>query len=224
MFARWPILSLLFFAASAPAAPSPRRPVVEIVFCIDTTASAPATLNALVRCLRPVCDALRQGAPRPLVRVGLVAYRDRGEEYVTRLFPLRDDLAAVEADLRQLTAAGGGDVPEHVNEALRVAVQHSGQRDPAALRLVFVIGDAPPHMDYKDDTRYPVTCEKAKARGIIVNTVTVGTDRDCLEHFAAMARLTGGRHATVPAKPVADDLSRVILDAIRAQSAGKIRY
>ena len=34
------------------------------------------------------------------------------------------------------------------------------------IRLVFLIGDAPPHMDYQDDVRYPESMQKAQRRAI----------------------------------------------------------
>ena len=47
-----------------------------------------------------------------------MAYRDRGDEYVTKTFDLTNDIDAVYGQLRSFQAAGGGDEPESVNEAL----------------------------------------------------------------------------------------------------------
>jgi hypothetical protein len=48
------------------------------------------------------------------VKIGLVAYRDRGDAYVTKKHGLTGDLDAVFENLNAFRADGGGDTPEHV--------------------------------------------------------------------------------------------------------------
>ena len=45
-------------------------------------------------------------------------------------------------------------------------------------RIMFLVGDAPPHMDYAQDTKYPEVMRMARERGIIVNAVQAGGARD----------------------------------------------
>jgi hypothetical protein len=66
-----------------------------------------------------------------------------------------------------------------------------------ALRIIFLVGDAAPHMDYKDDVKYPETCKKAAERGVIVNTIQCGTDADCRKHWQEIAKLAGGRYVQI---------------------------
>jgi hypothetical protein len=109
--------------------------------------------------------------------MGLVAYRDIGDDYVTRKVELTRDIQDLYASLLELKARGGGDWPESVNEALDVAVnklQWTAGSD--ARRIVF--GDAPPHMDYAQDTKYPLTLATAKQKDIIVNAVLAGNAAD----------------------------------------------
>ena len=54
--------------------------------------------------------------------MGLVAYRDRGDAYVTQVVDLNNDLDAIYAKLMQFRADGGGDSPESVNQALHDAI------------------------------------------------------------------------------------------------------
>ena len=56
------------------------------------------------------------------MRIGLVAYRDIGDAYVTRFYDLSDDLDTVFEHLSSFEAAGGGDTPEHVSKALYDAI------------------------------------------------------------------------------------------------------
>ncbi len=107
--------------------------------------------------------------------MGLVAYRDKGDEYITKVIDLTDDLDAIHGHLKKFVASGGGDEPEHVNQALHDAVHKiKWSTDKKTLRIIFLVGDAPPHMDYNDDVKYPETCKKAVEKGIIINTIQCG--------------------------------------------------
>src|SRR5262249_20420929 len=107
-------------------------------------------------------------------------YRGKGDAYRTKIYDLADGLDAVHGNLKTFQAQGGGDTPEHVNQALFDAVNKiKWSTDKQTLRIIFLVGDAPPHMDYTDDVKYPVTCKKAAEMGIIINTVQCGTDSDC---------------------------------------------
>ena len=64
----------------------------------------------------------QQGQPAPELRIGLVAYRDMGDAYVTRVVGLSRDMDAVYAALTELRAEGGGDAPEHVLKGLHDAI------------------------------------------------------------------------------------------------------
>jgi hypothetical protein len=107
--------------------------------------------------------------------MGLVAYRDIGDDYVTRTFDLTTDIRDLYANLLELKAHGGGDWPESVNEALDVAVNRLHWTPTGdTRRIVFLVGDAPPHMDYAQDTKYPTTLAVARQKDIIVNAVLAG--------------------------------------------------
>src|SRR5262249_26347279 len=118
------------------------------------------------------------------LKSGLVAYRDRGDAYITKIIDLTDDLDAIHGKLREFQAQGGGDGPESVNQALDDAVNKiKWSDDKKTLRILFLVGDAPPHMDYKDDVKYPETCKKACEKGIIINTIQCGNDGECTRHW-----------------------------------------
>jgi Mg-chelatase subunit ChlD len=162
--------------------PPPPRPRVEIVFCLDTTGSMGGLIEGAKQKIWAISNQIASGKPVPDLKIGLVAYRDRGDEYITRVTDLTDDLDAIQGQLRGFRAAGGGDEPESVNQALHDAVQKiHWSTDKKTLRIIFLVGDAPPHMDYPDDVKYPVTCKTAVEKGIIINTVQCGpspTTRD----------------------------------------------
>src|SRR6185503_11724567 len=109
------------------------------------------------------------------VKVGLVAYRDRGDQYVTQVLPLTDDLDKVYSTLMDYEPGGGGDEPEDVRRALADGVSRAGwsQPSPGNAQILFLVGDAPPH-DYADEPSPLTTADLAVKQGIIVNTIQCG--------------------------------------------------
>jgi hypothetical protein len=131
--------------------------------------------------------------------MGLVAYRDIGDDYVTRAFDLTTDIQDLYANLLELKARGGGDWPESVNEALDVTVNKLHWTPSGDVkRIVFLVGDAPPHMDYAQDTKYPITLAVAKQKDIIVNAVLAGDARDTERVWRDIAQNGNGRFIPIP--------------------------
>jgi hypothetical protein len=65
-------------------------------------------------------------------------------------------------------------------------------------RIVFLVGDAPPHMDYEQDAKYPVTLKVAKQKDIIVNAVLAGNARDTERVWRDIAQNGNGRFIPIP--------------------------
>lgn len=181
-----------FAALSKPAAPNPpppvipqitpqvippvAQPVVEVVFALDTTGSMAGLIHTAKEKIWSIASSMAQAQPAPIIRMGIVAYRDRGDDYVTRVIDLSEDMDTVYAQLMDLRAAGGGDHPESVNRALADAVHRiSWSKAPNTYRAVFLVGDAPPH-SYPNEPNYPAILQAAQSNGIVVNTIQCGTD------------------------------------------------
>jgi hypothetical protein len=163
-----------------------------------------------------IASRMASGQPTPRVRVGLVAYRDQGDAYVTQVFPLTEDLDAVYKSLRSFQAGGGGDTPEAVQDALAAAVDRMAWTPGArAARMVFVVGDAPAHD--QDRQKLLAASRRAIAHGIVVNTLRCGGDAATELQFREVARLADGRFDTIEqaggvvavATPYDDALSRL---------------
>jgi Mg-chelatase subunit ChlD len=173
-------------------------PRIEVVFCIDTTGSMGGLIDAAKQKVWSICNHIVGGRPTPELKVGLVAYRDRGDVYITKMFDLSDDLDAVHDHLMAFKAEGGGDEPESVNEALHVALEDmSWCQDKKVLRIIYLVGDAPPHMDYGNDVPFAVTCKAASKRGIIINTIQCGTIAMTTPFWREIAQLTQGRFVQI---------------------------
>jgi Mg-chelatase subunit ChlD len=171
---------------------------VEVVFVLDTTGSMGGLIHAAKEKIWSIASTLAQAQQAPEISMGLVAYRDRGDAYVTKFVDLDKDLDSMYAKLMDFAADGGGDGPESVNEALKVAIERmSWSQDPNTYRVVFLVGDAPPHMDYQGDVKYPQIVAAAAAKGIVVNTIQCGSLPDTVAPWRQIAALGHGRYFTV---------------------------
>ncbi|MDX1404792.1 MAG: VWA domain-containing protein [Woeseiaceae bacterium] len=167
-------------------------PKVDVVFVLDTTGSMSGLIQTAKEKIWSIATTMASAQPTPEIRIGLVAYRDRGDQYVTRRVDLSDDLDSVYATLMDLQADGGGDTPESVNQALYEAVHDmSWSHDEQAYQVVFLVGDAPPHMDY-NETRYPQIVASASRKGIVINTIQCGNISSTVQPWTQIASLGNG--------------------------------
>ncbi len=166
---------------------------IELVFALDTTGSMSGLIDAAKEKIWSIATNMAQAQSNPEIKVGLVAFRDRGDEYVTRVINLSSDLDSVYSQLMDFKADGGGDGPESVNQALYDAVHKiTWSQDQSTYKAIFLVGDAPPHMDYQDDVKFPATIARASVKGILVNTIQCGADGNTTVHWKQMASLGQG--------------------------------
>jgi Mg-chelatase subunit ChlD len=168
-------------AKTVPTEPPVKPPVamqhnakVDVVFVLDTTGSMSGLIQTAKEKIWSIATTMASAQQTPDIRIGLVAYRDRGDSYVTKVVDLSDDLDTVYATLMDFQAEGGGDGPESVNKALYDAVHDiSWSHDDQAYQVIFLVGDAPPHMDY-NEVQYPEIVASALEKGIVINTIQCG--------------------------------------------------
>ena len=171
---------------------------VEVVFVLDTTSSMSGLIQAAKEKIWSIATTMTSARQNPDIRMGLVAFRDRGDRYVTRRFDLSRDLDSMYAKLMDLRAEGGGDTPESVNQALHDAVHAmSWSEQEQTYKVIFLVGDAPPHMDYADDVKYPVTLEQARRKGIVVNAIQSGQQQSTRPAWQRIASLGAGEYFQV---------------------------
>jgi von Willebrand factor type A domain len=188
------VVAALAIAASVTIANAATgRPRIEAAFVLDSTGSMGGLIEGARQKIWSIANAIISRSPVPEVKIGLLSYRDRGDEYVTRFFDLTDDIDAVFANLQSFRADGGGDDLESVNQALNEAVTRmSWSKDPDVLRVIFLVGDYGPHMDYRSDVKYPDTCREAVRRLIVINTVQCGDVAETTQVWQEIARLSEG--------------------------------
>jgi Mg-chelatase subunit ChlD len=153
------------------------KPTIELVFVIDTTGSMGGLIEGAKQKVWGIVNEVMKSPAKPEVRMGLVAYRDHGDAYITQVLPVTRDLDKVYGTLMGYKAEGGGDTPEDVRQALADGVHKVGwsPRSPNIAQILFLVGDAPPHDDYGNEPDTIASALEAVKAGIIVNTIQCGT-------------------------------------------------
>jgi hypothetical protein len=186
-----------------------QHPKIEVVFVLDTTGSMSGLIQAAKEKIWSIASTLATGQGTaqesehlseysseqnaPEIKMGLVAYRDHGDTYITKTTPLSTDLDSMYSTLMDFKARGGGDGPESVNKGLYDAVHKMlWSQDDDTYKVVFLIGDAPAHMDYQDDVKYPTTIAKALKKGIVINAIQSGKNRRTTTNWQQIATLGQG--------------------------------
>lgn len=171
---------------------------IEVVFVLDTTGSMSGLIDAAKEKIWSIATTMASAQSSPEIKIGLVAYRDRGDQYVTKTVGLSKDLDTMYSKLMDFKASGGGDGPESVNKALLDAVNNMAwSQEKGVYKVVFLVGDAPPHMDYRNEIKYPEIIKMAQDRGIVINAIQSGNNKSTRNQWMRMASLGQGEYFQV---------------------------
>ncbi|WP_420478450.1 vWA domain-containing protein [Brevundimonas sp. FT23028] len=198
----------------------------DLLLVVDATGSMGDEMEYLKRELAAIMDSLAERHPGVSTRIGLIVYRDNGDQYVVRDFPFTSDVGELVRQLEAQRADGGGDYPEAMDQALTRAMDYPWRDN--AVRSVVLVADAPPH-----DDRIAATWEQvqeARSRRIQITPVAasgVGHRAEFVMRAAAAATQSrylfltddsgvGNAHATPEVKCYVvtrlDSLLRRVLD------------
>lgn len=199
----------------------------DLLLVVDATGSMGDEMEYLKRELASIMASLAERHPNVDTRIGLIVYRDNGDQYVVRDFPFTGDVQALVRQLEAQRADGGGDYPEAMDQALTRALDYPWRDE--AVRSIVLVADAPPH-----DDRIAATWEQvqeARARRIQITPVAasgVGHRAEFVMRAAAAATQSrylfltddsgvGDPHATPEVKCYVvtrlDSLLRRVLDS-----------
>jgi len=207
---------------------------LDVGFVIDTTGSMGDEIDRIKATLLRLTEQLGELPQDFELRYGAVLYRDVSDSYVTRTYDFTSDLRAFDDALQGIQASGGGDKAESLNQGLARAVDGLswGEDGP---RLLFLIADAEPHMDYQDDVPYALSMRAAVHRGIRVHTVAAsGLGATGSLVFRQIAQYTRGQFVFieygslaesaashgVTGQPASNNLDAILYERIRAELEG----
>lgn len=127
-----------------------RKVGLDVVLVIDTTSSMQFVIDEVRARLQDFVATLQRLVPP--TRVGIVVYRDKGDEYVVKWTDLSFNTQKLMDFLSTIRAGGGGDWEEAVNDALDTAVHELKWRKQSK-KVIILVGDAPPHPWDLEDVR-----------------------------------------------------------------------
>lgn len=168
---------------------------LDVMFAVDATGSMGDELEFLKNELVDIISKVHNRSTNVKPRVGMVFYRDKGDEYVVRDFEFDTNLSEVKKNLNQQYAGGGGDFEEAVDVALQNAVEQKRWSDQANARLLFLILDAPPHNNKQTIERLQNTIHTASRKGIkVIPIVASGIDKNTEFLMRLIANATNGTY------------------------------
>lgn len=165
--------------------------IVDLMFTIDTTGSMGDELQYIKEELKDVVSRVDSN-----VRVSCNYYRDHDDAYVVKPFDFSTDVEVVQGQISKQYAAGGGDYPEAVDEAIDDAVNAHDWSPSARARILFLVLDAPPHEDRQGVAeRLRDSVKSAAEKGIrIVPIASSGIDKETEFLLRSIAVQTGGTY------------------------------
>ena len=144
----------------------------DLMLAVDTTGSMGGYITELRALGGALADAVKAGC-----RVGLIDYRDAGDEWVVRVVAeLGTAPEIVTKSLVGLGWGGGGDWPEALLSALDAATARMDA--DALLGRVIVVTDAPSHTDERAEARVK---RRLAAGRIAITIVAVSGELDPVE-------------------------------------------
>ncbi len=144
---------------------------LDVLFLIDATGSMADEIHELQSNILSISSQIDALPSSPDVRYGMVTYRDRGDDYVTQVYEFVPDVEDFQTNLNRVSADGGGDTPESLNEGLHDALREVEWRVEDTVSLIILVADAPPHLDYEQDYDYSEEMVEAARLGIKIHPI-----------------------------------------------------
>jgi hypothetical protein len=146
---------------------------LDLTFLVDATGSMGDEIASIQKSIKDISTRIKQISDKNLnIRYSLISYKDKNDSYRVKTYNFTTNLEAYQEILNELKAGGGGDYKESLNEGLSSAINKiTWTSDKEAVRLIFLIADAPPHLDYTDDIKYPESIKEAVKKGIKIYPV-----------------------------------------------------
>src|SRR5215831_12662034 len=124
-----------------------RKVWFDVVMVIATTESMQFVIDEVKTHATSLVENLQRMVPT--ARIGVVGYRDHGDEYVTKWSDLSVKTEKLRSFISNITAAGGGDWEEAVLDGIDAAIHELSWRKKSK-KIIILIGGSPPHPDDVD--------------------------------------------------------------------------
>jgi hypothetical protein len=169
-----------------------RKVGLDIALVIDTTDSMQFVIDDVKQKLSKLVGSMQRMVPTS--RVGIVVYRDQGDDYVVKWTDLSFNTKKLQDFLANINSAGGGDWEEAVKEGLEAAVNDLKWRKNSK-KIIVLVGGSPPHKWDEEDVHAIV--RDFRKQGGYVSTIDV-TQR---QHDIFDRYMWRSLHGSEPYKP-----------------------
>jgi hypothetical protein len=187
-------------SSAAPVVPDPNKPLVQIAILLDTSGSMEGLIDQARTELWSIVNEFifaQRGGRQPAIQVALYEYGNNGLSvetgWIRQIVPLTTDLDKISEELFALKTNGGD---EYCGWVIKEATEKlKWSESPDDLKVIFIAGNEPftqGPMDYRQ------TCKAAVTKGILVNTIHCGSEREGLDgHWKDGAVLADGRYLNI---------------------------
>lgn len=149
---------------------------LDLMFTVDATGSMSDEIQYLKSELENIITRIDSSITSK--RIALTFYRDVNDDFLVRDFDFSSNIKDVKKNLLKQHANGGGDYEEAVEVALEKSLAMSW-RDNATARLMFLLLDAPPHLNDENVKMIKNQIKEAKKKGIkIIPIVASGANKN----------------------------------------------
>ena len=178
-----------------------RKMGLDVVFIFDATSSMAEFLRQVKVKIANLVMSFKTLVPT--TRIGLVAYRDRGDNFVTKAYPLTHKTQQLQQFLQGIDPVGGGDLEEAMDEGVRVAISEFNW-EKNSKKIILIIGDAPPHPQNMQKTIELIEKFRTQKGGMVATLDTSiqnyqpsgpEASRSVLPEFRQLAEAGGGESA-----------------------------
>jgi von Willebrand factor type A domain len=128
--------------------------IIDVIIVMDSTGSMQSWINSAKNTVISAFSDIRKQYPNSTIRLGLVCYRDIGDEERFILASLTENIESIHEVLKGVRATGGNDTAEDVAGALDKVLDLFNEglpREPGQtekynpIRIVLFVTDAPAH-------------------------------------------------------------------------------
>jgi hypothetical protein len=179
-----------------------REEGLDVVFIFDSTSSMADFLRHIKIKIVNLIGTFKKLVPT--ARIGLVTYRDVGDDFATKVHPLTHGTDSLQKFLKKIDPVGGGDEEEAVDEGLRVAVEELNWNEKAK-KIIILIGDAPPHQKDMAKTIQLIEKFRKKMNGMVSTLDTSShasesptgeKQKNVMQEFKLFAEIGGGESSS----------------------------
>ncbi|MFD1602987.1 VWA domain-containing protein [Flavobacterium artemisiae] len=168
---------------------------IDIAFMVDATGSMGDEIDYLKEELTDVISQVKNKNQNLKINMGAVFYRDKGDQYVTKVSPFSSNSSDTVSFIKEQSADGGGDFPEAVETALDESINNLQWSENATSRILFLVLDAPPHYNDQIITQIHNLIQTASKKGIKIIPITAsGIDKETEFLMRYMAIATNGTY------------------------------